>query len=117
MKQADSRVLHFIDKINPQPDKALALEFFFYADSQNDASNLAITLHTFGYRIEVADFDKLFPEDNKWIVSGWTTKMKTDIDTITEWTARMETIAKENNCMFDGWGTFPIQDDLNPQDG
>ena len=103
-REANSRVLDFL-----QDSEELSVEFFFYADKEDDASNIAIELNRMGYKIEVVDRSA---SDKRWCVSGWTTKIKMDVDNVTDWTDRMEQLAEENNCEFDGWGTMQDQDDL-----
>ena len=75
------------------------VEFFFYADSEDKGSNLAIELSKLGYDIygvEVAE--------DKWSIIGATPLMKVDEATLTEWGEDMYELANEMEVLFDGWG-------------
>lgn len=103
-KAANSRVLELIDHFGTKDNSLLSMEFFFYADKQDDASNLAIELHKLGYQIyKVHEPDTISAQ---WGIIGATPKMKMDDDSVSEWSEKMELLAKENNARFDGWGTL-----------
>ena len=104
-KEANERVLDFLS--HPKESR---VEFFFYANTRDDASNLAIELSRLGYKIECVDKSS---NDKNWCISGWTLEMKMDSDSLTQWTDKMDRLAEENKCEFDGWGTFADKDDLN----
>ncbi len=93
-----------INKEKHEAEKMLSFDFLFYSPSQNEASNLAIALFEMGMKIIYSGFDDVFPEDNLWIVTGYTPNMKTDKDSIAELNRRLGKKAKENNCVFDGLG-------------
>jgi hypothetical protein len=91
---------------------AVSVEFFFYADRENDACNLAIELHKLGYQV-----DGLREPGNtrdQWAITGITPKMKTEGEEFISWMDRMDELAKGNCCMFDGWGAMvdPADEDL-----
>lgn len=77
-------------------------EFFFYAENEDDASNLAIDLFQLKYKMERVDKSI----DEKWCVNGWTKEMPSDLDAISQWTEKMEKLAEKHHSNFDGWGSF-----------
>jgi regulator of RNase E activity RraB len=103
-KEANTRVLELMEHYGTKDNSVLAVEFFFYADKQDDASNLAIELHKLGYEIyHVTDPGSI---SSQWSVTGSTLKMSMKEDELSAWTDKMEQLARENNSMFDGWGTL-----------
>ena len=96
-----------LGKYGVDNDSQLRLEYFFYTNEQDKASNLAIELSKLGYEVTVD-----ISEGNKdqWVITGWTTKMQMDLNTVTGWTNQMCKLGYDNDCDFDGWGTFPDQD-------
>ena len=96
-------------------DSKLSLEFFFYTDSQDKANTLAIELKKLNYNIETVD--KSQGDQNTWSVSGWSTPIKMDHISVTNWTEQMCKIGFNNDCDFDGWGTNPDQGDFEIEEG
>lgn len=96
-------------------ESELKLEFFFYTNEQDKASNLAIDLKAMDYKIETVD--KAAGDDKLWVVSGWTNEIKMNLNSVTEWTTKMCNIGFEHDCDFDGWGTNPDQGDFEIEDG
>lgn len=88
-------------------DKELRLEFFFYSKNQDKADALAKELRAREYQAETVESAG---DNNMLLVTGWTTKMKTDDETIERWTEDMCELGYRNDCKFDGWGTTPDQD-------
>jgi regulator of RNase E activity RraB len=88
--------------LKTKPDQEI--EFFFYAKTQDDASNLAIELNRLGYNVEWVD--RSAGDKDKWLVSGWTQGMNMDEDHVIKWSEAMDKLANEHDCLFDGWGTF-----------
>ena len=82
----------------------LALEFFFYTDTETKAAALAKALSVEGYSV------KHGASASDVVITGWTTKMSMDELTIVEWTTRMCKLGFDHDCEFDGWGTNPNQD-------
>jgi regulator of RNase E activity RraB len=103
-KEANARVLELMDHYGKKDNPVLPVGFFFYADKQDDASNLAIDLSKLGYEI----YNVYEPDANckQWAVIGNTPKMDMSETALTEWTDKMEGLAEENNSVFDGWGTL-----------
>ena len=108
-KGANARVLELMNHFGTKDNSVLSVEFFFYADKQDDASNLAIELSKLGYRIDT--LNEPHNAINQWAIIGTTPKMDIGESAINTWTARMKQLAKENNSVFDGWGTS-----INPED-
>ena len=81
----------------------LKLEFAFFTNDIDKAENLKNTLSARSdYSVdEIARVKKL------WRITGWSGKIKMDIDSINHWTFKMCKIGFDNDCKFDGWGTFP----------
>lgn len=82
----------------------LSLEYFFYTNTREKAASLAKKLSQMGYSAEY----RHSASDKKLIlVTGWTSKIKMDDDTLLDWIGSMCDIGQENDCDFDGWGTTP----------
>ena len=103
-KAVNDRVLELIEHFGTKDNSVLSVEFFFFTDSQDSASNLSIELFKLGYEIYgVHEPDSI---SNQWSITGCTPKMNVDGDAISDWSNKMEQLAKENNSRFDGWGTL-----------
>jgi regulator of RNase E activity RraB len=74
------------------------LEFFFYADTEDKGSNLAIELTKLGYEVDAVE-----KSGDKWSIIGVTPIMKIDEATLTEWGEAMYSLAYEMEVLFDGW--------------
>jgi hypothetical protein len=72
--------------------------FFFYADTEDLGSNLAIELSRLGYDIYGVECS-----GNKWSVIGNTSAMKIDTKSLTNLGKSMYFLAEEMNVEFDGW--------------
>jgi regulator of RNase E activity RraB len=83
----------------------LKLEFFFFTDQSEKAEKLKSALDDKSYSIR----ELHLTENQHWIISGWTTQLQMDLDTILSWTKEMCDIGFEHDCEFDGWGTTPEQ--------
>ena len=86
----------------------LKLEYFFYTNAKEKAEALAQKLTGLGYE---GGFDHSASDRKQFVVTGWTTRMRMDEETVLQWTARMSDLAHEFDCEFDGWGTNPQQAD------
>jgi len=114
-KEMNTQTLTQLSKYGVTDNSELKLEFFFYTDTQDKASNLAIELKKMNYNIEPVD--KSAGDPKLWAITGWTTPIRIDITTVTKWTEQMCKIGFENDCDFDGWGTNPDQSDFEVEDG
>lgn len=103
-KLANARVLEIVKHFGTKDNSVLAIEFFFYADRQDDASNLAIELHRLGY--EIYGVHEPSGSCKQWCITGITPKMSADDEAMYAWTVSMEKLGMNNNCTFDGWGTL-----------
>ena len=81
-----------------------SFEFFFYADSENAAANLAVAWHRLGYTVYEVAAPGL--ASDKYSVIGNTPPRETEVKKIDEWCKQMMQLARENDCLFDGWGTL-----------
>ena|SRR5688572_11428715 len=86
----------------------LKLEFAFFTNDGDKAEGLKKVLsERAGYSV-----DELTRIKKKlWRLTGWSNKIKMDIDSINHWTFDMCKIGFDNDCKFDGWGTFPEKKD------
>jgi phage tail tube protein FII len=84
----------------------LKLEFFFYTNTKEKADSLETALRNRNYEVRSG----LAAKDKKvFIVTGWTTKLPMDTDSVVQWTEDMCRTGFEYDCNFDGWGTNPKQ--------
>ena len=84
----------------------LRLEYFFYTNAKEKAAALARKLAGMGY---TASSDHSASDKKQFIVTGWTSPMTMDDQTVLDWTGRMCDVGHEYDCEFDGWGTNPKQ--------
>ena len=94
-------------KFGVDNDKELRLEFFFYSKTVDKAEMLTNELKELNYETY---FSESAGHEHKYLINGWTTKMKMDDQTVSNWTAEMCKLGYKYDCEFDGWGTFPEQD-------
>lgn len=97
------RLLSLSKKYGGKTGHLQQVEFFFYADSENKGSNLAIELSKLGY--DIYGVEKI---NDSWSIVGATPLMKIDEVTLTKWGAAMYALADELEVLFDGWG-MPIE--------
>ncbi len=85
---------------------ALKLEFFFLTTTEPKASALASELAAKGYAVKhgISEGYK-----NKYLITGWSTRMKMDETVVVEWTKATRELGYKYDCDFDGWGTNPDQ--------
>jgi hypothetical protein len=109
----------------------LKLKYFFYTNTKEKAAALAQKLTDMGYtavfdhsgyfllnRRKAAAlgqkltgmgytgiFDHSASDKRRFVVAGWTSRMKMDDQTVLAWTGRMCDVGREDDCEFDVW--FP----------
>lgn len=88
-------------------DTQLKLEFFFYTNANDKASQLTEALKALGYDV---DFGEAARDKKLLIVTGWTVKIKMDELTVLKWTEDMTRLGYKYDAEFDGWGTNPQQE-------
>lgn len=93
-------------KYDVTDDTQLKLEYFFYTNTKEKAAALAQKLADMGY---TGSFDHSASDKKQFVVTGWTSRMKMDEQTVLNWTERMCDVGHEHDCEFDGWGTNPNQ--------
>ena len=76
-----------------------SIEFFFYADTEDKGSNLAIELAGMGYSVYGVD-----KSGDNWSIIGATPMMMIDEETLTKWGETMYILADKMHVLFDGWG-------------
>jgi len=84
----------------------LKLEYFFYTNTKEKAAALAQKLADMGY---TGSYDHSASDKKQYVVTGWTSRMMMDDQTVLDWTGRMCDAGHEHDCDFDGWGTNPKQ--------
>lgn len=84
----------------------LKLEYFFYTNTRKKAAALAQRLAAMGY---TGGFDVAAGNKKQFVVTGWTSPIKMDDQSVLDWTALMCDLGHEHDCEFDGWGTNPKQ--------
>ena len=87
-------------------DKKLSLEFFFYTNSAEKATNLARDLEALKYSVTT---ENSVSDKKLFLVTGWTTKMEMSEPIVMDWTTKMTEMGYKCDCEFDGWGTSPDQ--------
>ena len=101
------QTLEQLRKINVSADKELKLEFFFYTNSLDKASQLSAELKKLNY---ASDHGFAAGSKTEYLVNGWTNKIKMSDEVVKDWTKQMCEIGYKYDCEFDGWGTDPGQD-------
>jgi regulator of RNase E activity RraB len=76
---------------------------FFYANTEDDANNLAIDLHKLGYEVDVHGDG--VSRKHKWSIMGTTAEMDSDLNSVSAWSEEMHKLAKTHHAEFDGWGS------------
>jgi hypothetical protein len=84
----------------------LKLEYFFYTNTREKAAALAQKLAALGY---AGSYDHSAGNKRQFVITGWTSRMNMDDQTVLDWTGRMCDVGHEHDCEFDGWGTNPKQ--------
>jgi hypothetical protein len=84
----------------------LKLEYFFYTNTKEKAAALAQKLAALGY---AGSYDRSAGNKRQFVITGWTSRMNMDDQTVLDWTGRMCDVGHEHDCEFDGWGTNPKQ--------
>src|SRR5213593_749761 len=74
------------------------LEYFFYTNTKEKAAALAQKLADMGY---TASYDHSASDKKQFVVTGWTSRMMMDDQTVLDWTGRMCDAGHEHDCEFD----------------
>ena len=82
----------------------LKLEYFFYTNTKEKAEQLANEISKLNYSVE---FRLSAGDDNEYVVTGWSSKIKITNDLLTAWAKEMCDLGYKFDCDFDGWGTDP----------
>lgn len=106
-RNATPRVLELMEEVGADPGKPLCIEFFFYASDRDDAIELATALKVLGYKTP----EPCVSLNEKWCVNGWTPPLETDPTHMVAWSEAMVRLGDRYHSEFDGWGTFPIQEE------
>jgi hypothetical protein len=84
----------------------LKLEYFFYTNSRENGLQLANDLRAQGYS---ADCRPGANQDGLFVITGWTTPLRMNTETVVKWTESMCRAGFAHDYDFDGWGTDPHQ--------
>ncbi|MEW6410841.1 MAG: ribonuclease E inhibitor RraB [Candidatus Zixiibacteriota bacterium] len=79
------------------------LEYFFYTNTETNASDLAAALAGKGYAGAYGPADE---QSGLFLVTGWTTDILMSDSVVIDWSAEMCRLAFDHDCQFDGWGTY-----------
>lgn len=104
--QMTPQTLEQLRQRNITADKELKLEYFFYTNTAEKAAQLATEIAKLSYAVE---YGMSGDEEELFIVTGWTTKMKMTENVVQQWTKQMCELGYQFDCEFDGWGTNPNQ--------
>jgi regulator of RNase E activity RraB len=102
--EATARVFRMAERFDLKTKPQQEVEFFFYANTQDAASNLAIDLSKLGYNVYQVDTSAA--NKNKWLVSGCTLPLNMTEVSLIKWSEGMCRLASLHDCQFDGWGTL-----------
>ncbi len=106
-RSATPKVLELMSEIGAEPDKPLCIEFFFYAKGYGHAHELARALGALGYKSS----EPRLSLNEKWCLSGWTPPLPSDTPSMVSWSEAMVRLSYRFDAVFDGWGTFPTQEE------
>src|SRR5688572_7072502 len=93
------RILTLTKEYGGKTGHTQSVEFFFYADTEDKAGNIAIELTRLGYGVYCID-----KSIDKWSVIGCTPPIPVNETALTEWRESMYELANEHGVEFDGWG-------------
>lgn len=108
--QFRSVVTHF----NLLGDADKEVEFFFYAQYEENAQSLQEDLVRLNY------FAEVYPSQNQWLVTGYTPKIDIGSKVFDLWVEKMYEISYLHDAVFDGYGVIcdnPYDDGENPFQG
>jgi regulator of RNase E activity RraB len=94
-----NRLLSLSGKYGGKSGHDQSVEFFFYADTEDRAGNLAIELTKKGY--EVYQVEK---SGKKWSIIGCTSPILISENNLTKWSEAMNDLANEFGAEYDGCG-------------
>ena len=106
-RSATPRVLELMSGFGAEPDKPLCIEFFFYAKEFGHAQELAQGLKALGYKTDAPRLSL----NETWCLNGWTPPLPSNIHSMVSWSEAMVRLSDRFHAEFDGWGTFPIQEE------
>ncbi len=107
-KQASSaaQILAQMRKGGITADRELALEIYFYTDTEEKASRLAAAFKDLDYAVKHGPSAS---DPRVFSVTGQTPKMKMDETIVVDWAREMCELGFRHDCEFDGWGVNPNQ--------
>ena len=106
-RSATPKVLELMSEIGAEPDKPLCIEFFFYAKELAKGQALGKALQALGYKTNAPRISL----NEKWCLNGWTPPLPSDPPSMVSWSEAMVRLSDRFDAVFDGWGTFPTQEE------
>lgn len=101
-----SETLRVLSEFNLKTKDKLEIDFFFYTDTAEKASELSRALKKLDFEVSCHE-----PTSNRNIFSVicWTDKMVNDEELLIYWSKYMCQLAYTLDCEYDGWGmvTYP----------
>lgn len=99
---ATDRIRELLPEFGGDMHKERELEFFFYANREEDAIALAVELekHKLGKEITINFFR------GSYSIIGLTEKKMTYAQPLDKWIKQMNELAFKFDCEFDGWGSL-----------
>jgi tetratricopeptide (TPR) repeat protein len=91
-------------------DSYLKLEFFFYSNTEEKAKLLYNDLLQIGYKVDMPH-----KSGKQWCITGWTDRINMSEYSVLSWIKEMCLAGFKQDCEFDGWGTYPVQEDLQAE--
>lgn len=82
-------------------DKHQKIEYFFYTDTRQKATDFAAILNTHYTGATVSQQ----PQQKEFMISGWTNEISMTDSSIAYWINHMCELGYKYDCDFDGWGT------------
>jgi hypothetical protein len=102
-EEALRRSIELRKMLGAQADETCEVDFFFYADQLDDALDLMNTLRKMNYTVECHRSEM---GSEKFSITGNTPLMNMQSREMLSWSKRMDNLAAEFNCTFDGWGAL-----------
>jgi tetratricopeptide (TPR) repeat protein len=108
----NKKLLHQLSLMGLNDDSTIKLEYFFYTNTKEKAEALNEELKGKGY-----DRTSVNKNEKDWCISGWTNKINMHPDNVDRWSTEMCNLGFKHDSEFDGWGTYPNQDEVEIEQG
>jgi hypothetical protein len=98
--EALKKWLELSKKFGASVEDLRPVEFFFYAQTENEASDLLVDLHNLGFVLYGVGECK----EERWSVIGATPPISVEENNFSVWRDMILALAEKHNSEFDGWG-------------